>query len=189
MTARNEQGSVLDDERGSVLDDERGSVLDDERGSVLDDERGSVLDDERGSVLGDERGSVLDDERGSVAIEVVLMVPVLVLFTLLVIAGGRFVSVEADVEAAARDAARAASFERSFDAARVSARATVADQLDDFWDCRTANVTGDFRSGGIVEVEVHCNVPVDDLGLIGLGGTVPVSVTGSAPLDTYRRTQ
>jgi len=129
------------------------------------------------------------DDRGSAAVEVVLMIPVLVMFTLLVVAGGRFVSVRADVESAARDAARAASFERSFDEARVAARSTVTAQLDPFWECDAADVSGDFRSGGVVEVHVDCAVPVDDLGLIGLGGSVPINVTGSAPLDTYRRTQ
>jgi len=116
------------------------------------------------------------------------MIPVLVMFTLLVVAGGRFVSIRADVEAAARDAARAASFERSVDDARAVARSTVADQLDPFWQCQTAGLTGNFVAGGVVEVSIDCDVPVGDLGLVGLGGSVPVKVTGSAPLDTYRRT-
>lgn len=128
------------------------------------------------------------DERGSAAIEVVLMIPVLVMFMLLVVAGGRFVSIRADVEAAARDAARAASFERSGEAARSVARTTVADQLDPFWNCQTARLDGDFEAGGVIDVTVDCDVPVDDLGLVGLGGSVPVKVTGSAPLDTFRRT-
>ncbi len=128
------------------------------------------------------------NETGSVAIEVVLMIPILVMFTLLVVAGGRFVSIRADVESAARDAARAASLERSLDDARAVARHTTESQLDPFWQCRTAQLTGDFRSGAVIEVTIDCDVPVDDLGLIGLGGTVPVTVTGSAPIDTYRRT-
>lgn len=127
-------------------------------------------------------------DRGSMAIEVVFMIPVLFMFTLLVVAGGRFVSVRADVEAAARDGARAASYERTDSAAGQAARTTVADQLDPFWSCQAATVDGVFEAGSVVEVTVECAVPVDDLGLVGLGGTVTVKVTRSAPLDTYRRT-
>lgn len=123
------------------------------------------------------------------AVEVVFMIPVLFMFCLLVVAGGRFVSARADIEAAARDGARAASFERDTDAARQAARSAVDAQLDPFWNCRPANVAlGDFRAGGVVDVEVECDVPVSDLALIGLGGTVTLRVTSSAPLDTYRRT-
>jgi Flp pilus assembly protein TadG len=122
------------------------------------------------------------------AVEVVLMIPILVMFALLVVAGGRFVSVRADIEAAARDGARAASYERTQGEAAQAARAAVADQLDPFWSCRAADLDGAFVSGGVVEVTVDCDVPVDDLGLVGLGGTVGVQASGSAPLDTYRRT-
>lgn len=128
------------------------------------------------------------DQQGSVAVEFVLMVPILVMFTLLVIAGGRLVSVRADVEAAARDAARAASYERSAPDAGRAAQTTVAAQLDPFWSCRPASTSSGFDSGGVVEVTITCAVPMDDLGLIGLGGTIDVEVTGAAPLDTYRRT-
>ena len=128
------------------------------------------------------------NDRGSMAIEVVLMIPVLFMFTLLVVAGGRFVSVRADVEAAARDGARAASYERTSNEAAQAARSTVSNQLDPFWSCQAATLEGAFEAGSVVEVTVDCDVPVDDLGLIGLGGTVPIKVTSSAPLDTYRRT-
>ena len=48
------------------------------------------------------------DERGSMAVEVVILAPVLLMFVMLVVAGGRYVGVQGDIEAAARDAARAA---------------------------------------------------------------------------------
>ncbi len=128
-------------------------------------------------------------ERGSMSVEVVLMVPVLVLFLLLVLAGGRYVSVKADVEAAARDAARAASFERSASAARSAALAAAnAGHVDDSYSsCAVAGVGGDFRAGGVVSVTVRCTVSNRGLGLIGLSGGRDFTATSSAPIDQYRR--
>jgi Flp pilus assembly protein TadG len=123
------------------------------------------------------------------AVEVVLMIPILLLFMLLVVAGGSYVSVRADMEAAARDAARAASLERSSIAARSAATASVSSALDGFASCRMGDFASDFRPGGAVTVTIDCKVPNDGLGLIGLHGTLDMSATGSAPLDTYRRTE
>lgn len=128
------------------------------------------------------------DERGSMAVEVVLMTPILVMFTLLVVAGGRYVSIRADIEAAARDAARAASFERAPADAEAAAQNAISAQLDAAWTCEPAQLGGDFVAGGVVEVRLNCRVSNDGLGLIGLGGSVPMNVSGAAPLDTWRRT-
>lgn len=127
-------------------------------------------------------------ERGSMAVEVVLLTPILVLFMLLVVAGGRYISVQADIEAAARDAARAASFERSHGSAAAAAQAAATAALDDFAVCQVGDLGGNFEAGGLVEIELTCQVPNDDLGLIGLRGNHEMSATGAAPLDTYRRT-
>ncbi len=123
------------------------------------------------------------------AVEVVLLTPILLLFTLLVVAGGRYVSVQADIEAAARDAARAASYERSAGAAQAAANDVATTALDDFSDCRVGRIGGSFVAGGLVEVTLDCQVSNDGLGLLGLSGSLSMSATGSAPLDTYRRTQ
>lgn len=123
------------------------------------------------------------------SVEMVLMIPILVMFMLLVAAGGRFVSIQADVQSAARDAARAASYERSPAAARLAAATAVSSQLKKSWSCRPTSInTSDFRAGGVVEVVVDCSVSVDDLGMIGLGGSVRMQGEGAAPLDSYRRT-
>jgi Flp pilus assembly protein TadG len=130
-------------------------------------------------------------ERGSMSVEVVLMLPILVLFTLLVVAGGRYVSVRADIEAAARDAARAASFERTYDDAAAAADKEATNALDTYSrlsDCKVERLGGDFKAGGIVKVTLDCEVPNDGLGLIGLHGSQSMKATGSAPLETYRRT-
>lgn len=128
-------------------------------------------------------------ERGSMAVEVVLMIPVLVMFMLLVVAGGRYVSVRADIEAAARDAARAASYERSDGAARAAAAQAVQRGLSSRADCDPPKFTGTrFEPGGVVVVRLDCRVSNEGLGLIGLGGSLPISADSAAPLETYRRT-
>lgn len=127
-------------------------------------------------------------QRGSMAVEVVLLTPVLVAFTMLVVAGGRYVSVRGDIEAAARDAVRAASYERSYAAATAAAAQAASASLDRSTDCAVASLTGDFAAGGTIRVELHCRVPLDGLGLVGLSGSLPVDADSAAPLDTYRRT-
>lgn len=128
-----------------------------------------------------------DRERGSMAVEVVLLTPILLLFLLLVVAGGRYVSVQADIEAAARDAARAASYARSYDEAESAANGVATAALDTFAQCRVDRLGGNFEAGGLVEVTLDCDVPNDGLGLLGLGGSLSMKATGSAPLDSYRR--
>jgi Flp pilus assembly protein TadG len=118
----------------------------------------------------------------------VLLTPVLLMFTLLVVAGGRYVGVRGDIEAAARDAARAASLERSLVDAHAAAAEAATVSLDPGTRCASPAVGGDFLAGGLVTVRLNCSVPYDGLGLLGLGGSLGVSASGSAPLDTYRRT-
>lgn len=129
-----------------------------------------------------------DHERGSMAIEVVLLTPILLLFTLLVVAGGRYVSVQADIEAAARDAAREASYARTYDEASAAANTVATTALDSFATCQVDRLGGNFVPGGLVKVTLRCQVPNSGLGLLGLGGSLAMKATGSAPLDTYRRT-
>ncbi|KHL11245.1 TadE-like protein [Mumia flava] len=126
-------------------------------------------------------------ERGSMAVEVVIFIPVLFMFTLLVVAGGRYVSVKGDMEAAARDAARAASFARDVPSARARASTVATQALDGFASCDVDQISGSFTEGGVVDVTLRCAVPNDGLGLIGLSGTQTLTATGSAPIDTYRR--
>jgi Flp pilus assembly protein TadG len=128
------------------------------------------------------------DDAGSMSVEIVLLTPLLAAFLLLVVAFGRYVAVRGEVEAASRDAVRAASLERDLGSARAAATATANASLGGRWTCETIGLTGDFVAGGTIETELSCRVPVDDLGLLGLPGTVTVTATSSAPLDIYRRT-
>jgi Flp pilus assembly protein TadG len=125
---------------------------------------------------------------GMMAVEVVLLTPVMVAFLLLVIAFGRYVAVRGEVEAASRDAVRAASFERTSGAAESSARQTANASLAGRWRCSEVQLSGGFVAGGTITVHLECSVPVSDLGLLGLPGTVTVQGNSSAPLDLYRRT-
>jgi Flp pilus assembly protein TadG len=122
------------------------------------------------------------------AVEVVLLTPVLVAFLLLVVAFGRYVAVRGEVEAASRDAARAASLERSTGAASRAATRTANASLGGKLDCTAARMSGAFVAGGTVNATLSCRVPLTDLGLLGLPGSVTVAATSSAPLDLYRRT-
>lgn len=123
------------------------------------------------------------------AVEVVILTPVLLMFIYLIVAGGRYVAVQGEVEATARDAARAASFERSFGAAQAVAADVMNSSLDPDVSCQGLSFGGtSFVAGGQVTVTLDCRVSYDGLGLIGLPGSVSVDGTSTAPLDQYRRT-
>ena len=121
------------------------------------------------------------------AVEMVLLTPVLMGFVMLIVAFGRYVAVQGDIEAATRDAARAASLATSRGAAESAARSTVAASLDDSTTCATVNVSGTWAPGGEIRVSLQCTVSMSGLGLIGLPGRVGVDADSSVPLDPYRR--
>lgn len=129
------------------------------------------------------------DERGSMAVEVVVLIPVLFMFTLFVVAGGRYVSARADADSTARDAARAASQAHTRGEAEDAVRTAIAEGLRSTRDCRPTGLTGDFRSGGTAIVRLNCTVHYKDLGLLGIPGSLAVDAEGHAPIDTYRSTR
>lgn len=115
------------------------------------------------------------------------MVPVLFMFTMLVVAFGRFVDSRGEVEALARDAVRAASLERSASSGQAAAQAVASRPLPNTITCQTVRIQGSFAPGSIVTATLDCRVSWAGLGLIGLNGSAPVSGVSSAPLDTLRR--
>ena len=127
-------------------------------------------------------------ERGSMAVEIVLLAPVMMVFMMLVVAGGRYVAVRGDIEAASRDAVRAASLERDAGTAQAVAMDTAIAALQHPDRCQDAALSGDFVSGGMITVTLTCEVSYDGLGLIGLPGSKQVTISSSAPIDLYRRT-
>ena len=119
------------------------------------------------------------------AVEVVILAPLLMMFVLLVVAGGRYVSVEGDVQAAARDAARAAALQDTRGEAEQAARSTIAG-VARRRHCRSP-FNADWRPDGTVSVSSRCDVPYDDLGLLGLPGHVTIEAESHVRLDPYRR--
>ena len=127
------------------------------------------------------------DERGSMAVEIVILTPVLMMFVMLIVACGRYVAVQGDMQATARDAVRAASLQRDVESARAAAGEVVARSLDRDTTCSGFTLTG-FAPGGTARVDLSCSVSYAGLGLIGLPGSVAVSAASNAPIDVYRRT-
>jgi len=124
------------------------------------------------------------------AIEIVVLIPILLLVLMLVVAGGRLVSVEGQVEAAARDAVRAATLERDAAAAGRAATASVDASIPDDMTCApvTLATPRGFVAGETVTATLSCHVSWSDLSSLGLPGTKTVTASSSAPLDLYRRT-
>lgn len=122
------------------------------------------------------------------AVEIVIMVPILVAVMMLVVAFGRYVDVQGRVDAAARDAVRAASLERDVGAAEYVAQQVATANLPAGASCSDVSLTGDFVAGGVITVQLTCQVSYDGLGLLSLPGSAPVSSNSSAPLDELRRT-
>ncbi|MBF4161775.1 pilus assembly protein [Nocardioides sp. CBS4Y-1] len=120
------------------------------------------------------------------AVEVVLLTPAMVAFFLLVVAFGRYVAVQGDIDAAARDAARQASLQANAGAARSAAYAVIASSLDDHTHCGSPGVGGTWGAGGEVTITLNCRVDYSGLGLIGVPGSVGIDTTSAAPLDPYR---
>lgn len=129
-------------------------------------------------------------DRGSITVEVVIVTPVAILLLCLVAFVGRTASAREQVNESARDAARAASFERDPLAAEAAAHDAAASSLtaSDTRCARTdvqVDVTS-FGPDGQVAVSVTCEIPLSDLGLLGITGTREVTARSVSVLDTYR---
>jgi Flp pilus assembly protein TadG len=138
---------------------------------------------------GQHRGA--DD--GNAALELVILAPVLLCLLGLVIAAGRATIAQSAVDAAARDAARQASISLTPAAAQVTAEASARAALrNDGLDCVPLVVidVGQFATSpghpATVAATVSCTVPVADLAVPGLPGSVRLQATFTSPLDTYR---
>ncbi len=133
-------------------------------------------------------------ERGSAAIETAIGVPAFLLFIALVIGAGRVAIARQAVGAAASEGARSASIARTRSSAdhdaAASATAALANQQ---LQCVTTQVVVDTSGfatpvgdAASVSVTVTCIVNLTDIAVPGLPGTVPITVTMTSPLDTYR---
>ena len=133
-----------------------------------------------------------DQDRGSIAIEAAILVPAILLFLLLVIAAGRAQTAQGAVDAAVRDAARSASLMRTEAGAEQAAGDTVAATLDqEGVNCQDENLDVRYAAGtqgqaGSVQVTLLCHIPVGDLAVPGLPGTVSRHSSFTSVLDLYR---
>ncbi|MFC7993160.1 TadE family protein [Streptomyces pilosus] len=132
---------------------------------------------------------------GSVAIEAALIVPPLLMFVCLAIAGGRIVTSGAKIDAAAEDAAREASIHRTAASAQTAAQAAATESLNDQGiTCASSSVN--INTGGLsvplgqvgtVTVTVSCTVPLADLLLPGAPGARTLTSTATSVVDQYRQ--
>lgn len=133
-------------------------------------------------------------DRGSAALELVILAPVLLALLGLVIAAGRTTIAQGSVDAAARDAARQASIALTPGQAQANAQASARSALrQDGLDCVpqvSVNVSQftAVPAGQPAQVTalVRCAVPLADLTLPGLPGSVELQASFTSPLDVYR---
>lgn len=133
-------------------------------------------------------------DEGSAAIEAAIILPALIMFLCLGLAGGRIVTSGAKIDAAAQGAAREASIHRTAAAAQSAAQSAAAQSLDDQGiTCASTSVT--INTGGLsvpvgqvgtVTATVTCTVNLADLLLPGLPGAKTLTATATSIVDAYR---
>ncbi|MET8810088.1 TadE family protein [Streptomyces sp. NPDC004546] len=137
----------------------------------------------------------LHDDEGSAAIEATIIVPCLIMFVCLAIAGGRIVTSGSKIDAAAQDAAREASIHRTVASAQSAAQAAAAESLND-QGMRCASISVHVDTGGLsvpvgqvgtVTVTVTCTVNLSDLLLPVVPGDKTLTSTATSVVDEYRQ--
>ncbi|MFJ8793605.1 TadE/TadG family type IV pilus assembly protein [Streptomyces sp. NPDC102462] len=134
-------------------------------------------------------------DEGSAAIEAAIVLPPLIMFLCLAIAGGRIVTSGAKIDSAAEDAAREASIHRTAAAAQGAAQSAAAESLGDQGiTCASTSVrvnTGGLSAPvgqvGTVTVTVTCTVNLADLLLPGVPGAKTLTSTATSVVDQYRQ--
>ncbi|MEJ8655002.1 TadE/TadG family type IV pilus assembly protein [Streptomyces sp. MS1.AVA.4] len=134
-------------------------------------------------------------DEGSAAIEAAIIIPSLIMFVCLAIAGGRLVMSGSKIDAAAEDAAREASIHRTAAAASDAAYAAAFESLKD-QGIRCASSSVNVNASGLnvpvgqvatVTVSVHCTVNLSDLLLPGVPGARTLESTATSVVDQYRQ--
>jgi len=134
-------------------------------------------------------------DEGSVAIEAAIVIPPLIMFVCLAIAGGRLVTSGAKIDAAAEDAAREASIHRTAASAQAAAQVAAAESLNDQGiTCASSSVSIDVGGlsvsvgqVGTVTVTVSCTVSLADLLLPGAPGARTLTSTATSVVDQHRQ--
>ena len=129
-------------------------------------------------------------ENGSITTEIVIITPIAIVLLCLVAFVGRTATAREQVDEAARDAARSASLERDTETAWSAAHdAATASLTGGGFSCASTRVdvdTSQFQPGGQVAVTVRCDIPLSDLGLLGLSGSRAVESRSVSVVDQYR---
>ena len=126
--------------------------------------------------------------------ELTLLVPALVVVLAVLVAGGRLWFARTTVAEAAQTGARAASLARTAGAAAADGRqASEASLATAGLRCARTSVQIRTAAFGVpvgtpatITSSVGCTVPLADVALPGLPGSVSLTATGAAALDTYR---
>ena len=129
-------------------------------------------------------------ERGASTLEATLVIPVLLLFIAMAIAGGRMALAHNAVSSAAGAAARAASIERGTAAATTAGQAVAAATLAEAGCTPVTTITGGFDAPigtpATATATVSCTVSLGDLILPGLPGHMTYTSTSQSVIDAYR---
>lgn len=143
-----------------------------------------------------EKGARMDKrrDRGAMSVEATLVVPVLVLFMLLVIAGGRVAIAGNAVASAAASAAREASLSSTTTEAQynasIAAQTAMANSghacADLDVSINDAGLDAPLGQVGVVSATVTCTVAMSDLALPGMPGTRTLEATANSPVDAFR---
>lgn len=140
------------------------------------------------------RGARLRGDEGSAAIEAAIVLPALIMFICLALAGGRIVTSGAKIDGAAEDAAREASLHRTAASAQDAAHTAAAESLDD-QGIRCASTTVSIDTGGLnvpvgqvgtVTATITCTVPLTDL-LLPVPGSRTLTATETSVVDRFRQ--
>ena len=133
-------------------------------------------------------------ERGSATLELVIVIPATLLLISALIMAGRLALAKQAIQAVAYDTARAASVARdrataNSDAHRVAGFALASNGLSCQSTQLDVDTSGFERAAGqraTVTTTVTCTLPLGDLSLPGVPGTVTLTADGVSPIDTYR---
>lgn len=123
-----------------------------------------------------------------ITIEALFAITLLIVFVAFLVSMGELLVTKGHVTDAARNGAQAAVIAATSAQAQPQAQGAAAATLGPA-HCRTLSVAADtsrFAPGGSVGVSVSCNVALTDNGLIGIPGTVTLTSSVRAPMETFR---
>lgn len=131
-------------------------------------------------------------ERGAAATEWAILFPVFIMLIGVMVAGARYAQARAGIAEAAGAAARAASIARDAGSAKAAADAVIASNLAGT-ACQSRTVAVDLSGFAVpvgqparVRVSIRCTVPLGDVVVPGMPGSVTVSADATSALDRYR---